>query len=261
MGKKPTIDVVVCSRSEEQAKIHRRNVLKTASTLVAYHRMENSKNQFGGICRAYSAGFQQGEADIVVFVHEDVFFLQSGWGERLWELFEQNPQMGILGVAGSSRLQADNPLWVRAGRPWIHGQVVHWLNHGEKIFQTEYSAAGEVGIQRVAVVDGLFMAVRRSSMQGLDFDSATFGGYHFYDLDLCMQMHVAGRHQVFVTSELPVCHLSGGGFDQSWKESAVQFLRKWGANLPVCLEHPQANFPGEPFDNRDLRKGDVLIPC
>lgn len=261
MGKKPTIDVVVCSKDAEQARIHRRNVLKTALVPLVYHRVENSENQFGGICRAYSAGFNQGEADIVVFVHEDVFFLQPGWGKQVLQLFDENPQMGLLGVAGSSRLQADNPLWVRAGRPWIHGRVMHWLNNGERIFSTEYSGTAENVVQRVAVVDGLFMAVRRSSMQGLGFDASTFGGYHFYDLDLCMQMHVAGLYQICVSSELSVCHMSGGGFDQSWKESAVQFLRKWGADLPVCLEHPEAKFPGEPFDNQDLRKEDVLIPC
>jgi hypothetical protein len=47
-------------------------------------------------------------------MHEDVFFMEGGWAQKLTEKFSEE-SLGLIGVAGTQYLFADNPAgWPRA---------------------------------------------------------------------------------------------------------------------------------------------------
>jgi len=243
------ISVVVCSRKPPEFDLHRRNVTKTAGSVpLEYVRIDNRDNRYG-ICAAYNEGVRSSKGEIIVFMHEDVFFMEGEWGRKLVDKFV-DPDLGLVGVAGTQYLFADNPGWVAAGRPFIHGHVIHELDGGNDYKLTVFSW-DKTDVEVVAV-DGLFFAVRREMFDTVSFDETTFDGFHFYDIDLCMQ--VRRTHRCIVTWDILVKHQSGGAFDDTWKKYAFRFINKYRSELPAsCVTAVPDREQRTGFENFDLK--------
>ena len=245
----PEISVIVCSRKDPSDTLHERNILKTAgSAAVEYLRIDNRDNRYS-LCSAYNEGVRRARGSIVVFMHEDVFFVEGDWARKLADKFA-DPNIGLVGVAGTQYLFADNPGWVAAGRPFIHGHVIHELDGGSVYNLTVFSWEKED--VDVVAVDGLFFAVRKELFPAISFDETTFDGFHFYDLDICMQ--VRKTHRCLVTWDILVKHLSGGGFDEAWKRYALRFIEKYHNDLPAsCASTIPDTAHRVGFENFNLR--------
>ena len=76
------ISVIVCSRADPAWTVHERNVAKTAGSAHEYLRIDNRSGRYG-ICAAYNKGIEQARGDILVFIHEDVFFMETNWAAVL----------------------------------------------------------------------------------------------------------------------------------------------------------------------------------
>jgi glycosyltransferase involved in cell wall biosynthesis len=225
------ISVVVCSRLNPSNDTHKSNVLNTIGTSCEYIRIDNRDNTHN-LCSAYNAGVTQATGDIIVFVHEDVFFVNKNWGVQLIRKFSDS-SVGLVGVAGTQYLFKDTPGWVAAGRPWIKGQVIHETHGKESRVLTVFSWEDQDA--DVVAVDGLFFAIRATIFSSIHFDETTFDGFHLYDLDICMQ--VQQSHRLIVTKDILVRHLSGGSFDTKWQSYAMLFLKKYSSRLPVsCVD-------------------------
>ena len=175
------------------------------------------------------------KGDPIVFVHEDVFFMEQGWGTILKKKFGEMKNLGLIGVAGTQYLFADKMSWTAAGRPFLRGRVVHELDSGNEFFMTAFSL--DKTDSEVVAVDGLFFSVRRELFNRIRFDETTFERFHFYDLDICMQIRMT--HRIIVTWDILVKHLSGGKPDQTWKDAGKKFLLKYHDQLPAsCVETP-----------------------
>jgi hypothetical protein len=243
------ISIIVCSRKDPSFDVHERNVRKTIGTVTSeYIRIDNRDNRYC-LSAAYNEGVGRASGEIVVFVHEDVYFMEGGWGEKLVEKFN-DPTIGLIGVAGTEYLFADNPGWVVAGRPYIHGHVVHELEDGKVYNLTVFSWDRED--VDVVAVDGLIFAVRKSLFGALQFDATTFDGFHFYDIDICMQ--IRRTHRCIVTWDLLVKHQSGGSFDETWKQYALRFIKKHRNALPAsCTAAVPDRSHRVDFENFDLK--------
>jgi hypothetical protein len=75
------LSVIVCSAKDPAWTVHERNISKTIGTSFEYCRIDN-RGKTTGICAAYNKGVNRAAGDILVFVHEDVFFSRTGVGER-----------------------------------------------------------------------------------------------------------------------------------------------------------------------------------
>jgi GT2 family glycosyltransferase len=243
----PKITVVTCSRREPEWQVHYDNIRRTCGVDVEYLRVDNRTNKYS-LSGAYGLGVQQARGEIIVFVHEDVFFVEPGWGLRLLARFEANPKCVGLGPAGASVLRPEMPSWVSVGRPWIHGKVLHVFPDGVKNLcvygDSEHPA-------RVVALDGLCMAFRKSLFDHVYWDSRHFDGFHFYDMDICAQAVEYG--ELWVTEDLVVAHHSGGKFDQIWWQYAERFTIKHLDRLPLLA--PGVDWDGQVgprFDSVDL---------
>lgn len=241
------LSIIVCSRLSDSDTMHERNVRKTIGLAeYEYIKIDNRDNRYS-ITAAYNEGVRRSKGNVLVFMHQDVFFVEGGWGNKLLAKFD-DVNIGLIGVAGTDYLAADNPAWVSPGRPFIHGQVIHELDKGNKYHLTVFS--WDKTDVPVVAVDGLFFAVRADLFAKVSFDEATFDGFHFYDIDLCMQ--VREHAECRVTRDILVKHLSGGSFDATWKMYAQRFIAKYAGRLPVsCVNSvpdPQKRIPFENFD-------------
>lgn len=243
------ISLITCSRNEPSWDLHQRNILKTAGTDdIQYIRIDNRDNRYS-LCSAYNEGIKRAEGDILVFMHEDAFLAEGGWAEKLVKKFKDQ-SIGLVGVAGTQYLFADNPAWVTAGRPFIKGQVIHELDKGAKYFLTVFDWQREDA--DVVAVDGLFFAIRKSLFDQIHFDDITFNGFHLYDMDICMQ--VLKTHRLIVTTDILVKHFSGGSFDEIWKTYAFRFIQKYRSVLPVsCVSNIPDISRNVSFENIDLK--------
>jgi hypothetical protein len=66
------------------------------------------------------------------------------------------------------------------------------------------------------------------AVEEVAFDSATFDGFHLYDIDFSDRAHLAG-FRVSVTHDIVIAHKSAGNFDETWKICANRFLAKFPA--------------------------------
>lgn len=242
------ISIIVCSRLDPLNDLHERNISKTIGAEFEYIRINNQNNTYN-LCSAYNEGVRRSTGETIVFIHEDVFFMEGGWGEKLRGKFS-DPSIGLVGVAGTQYLFSDTPGWVAAGRPFIKGQVVHETNNGSTYNLTVFS--WENIDTEVVAVDGLFFAIRRSLFETIKFDDQTFDGFHLYDLDICMQ--IRHTHRLMVTKDILLKHQSGGSFNDQWQTYALRFLNKYKDELPAsCVSTIPDKAHRVPFENFDLK--------
>ncbi len=226
------ISVIVCSNKDLSYTIHSNHITKSIGCRHEYLRIDNTQNSFG-ICAAYNIGVKKATGDIIVFVHEDVFFVTQNWGIILEKKFSDDNAIGCIGVAGTQYLFQDNPFWVSAGRPFIKGKVIHETPEENRCILTVFSE--EETDSDVIAVDGLFFAVRKKLFETIRFDEQTFTRFHFYDLDICMQ--IRKTHSIRVTTDILVKHFSGGTFKENWKSYGDKFIEKYRNDLPAsCAE-------------------------
>jgi hypothetical protein len=238
------ISIVVCSRLGPYSDLHERHVHRTVGTDHEYVRINNADN-IHSLCSAYNEGVRRSQGNILVFVHEDVFFMELDWGPVLEVKFANDPGLGLIGVAGTQYLASHHPAWLTAGQPFIRGHVVHETAGGENYHMAVFSP--DKTDAQVVAVDGLFFAVRADLFKHIRFDEQTFDGFHFYDLDICMQINKS--HKLIVTWDILVKHLSEGTCDQAWQEAGQRFLSKYQDDLPVsCVDAvPQFDRPVGPI--------------
>jgi Glycosyltransferase like family len=252
------ISVIVCSIQEPSWTLHERNVGRTIGVAHEYLRVDNRRKQ-SGICAAYNSGVAQSKGDILVFVHEDAFFMLPGWGQALEQKFAADPALGLVGVAGTQYLGSESMSWGCAGQPYIKGRVVHELEGGREFFMSVFSL--NKSDAEVVAVDGLFFAVRRTLFDRIRFDEALFDAYHFYDLDLCMQ--VRRTHRLIVTWDILLQHRSAGNANDLWRTYGRRFLDKYKNELPATCAPVVPDFtkelqPGIKYDLRGKMSPDII---
>jgi GT2 family glycosyltransferase len=245
----PRISVVVCSCLPVEDNRHSRNIARTIGCEYEYIRIDNT-NGYLGISAAYNQGAKQAKGELIVFVHEDVFFMEPGWGSTLLQKLGADPELGLIGVAGTQYLSGHSAFWPQAGRPFIRGRVIHEIEASDKFFMTIYHR--EMADAEVVAVDGLFMAIRASLFEHIQFDAHTFDRFDLYDMDICMQ--IGRTHKLLVTWDILLKHRSDGRYKDCWREYADLFLEKYRSELPrSCVaEVPPINNP-DTFECYDLK--------
>lgn len=221
------ISVITCAKNPIAQSIQERNVQKTVGTEYEYLLIDGGNNV--SLAAAYNHGVTLAHGDIIVFIPEDVYFMKMNWGRMLEAKFLNDPWLGVVGVAGTQYMYSDKSSLTAAGRPFIKGRVVHHLQNGD-FFAVVYSP--ENGDFEVVACDGVFMAVKQQLFQNIAFDSTSFNGQYFFDIDFCMQARHTNR--VIITTDIVVKRRSQPVFDKVWQEYGNLFLHKWAGELPAA---------------------------
>lgn len=161
--------------------------------------------------------------DLLVFVHDDVWFDDYTIGDRLLAALET---WDVVGVAGNRRRLAGQPAWIFASDrydvdlPHLSGAIAHdEPGRGPVSYYGKAPAACEL-------LDGVMIAARRSRLRsaGVRFDPRF--RFHFYDLDLCR----SARSRGLALGTWPICltHASRGAYDTpAWRSARAVYRDKW----------------------------------
>ncbi|MDR0307563.1 MAG: glycosyltransferase family protein [Chitinispirillales bacterium] len=222
------ITVIISAKNPIPESTLERNIKKTIGSPLELFMINNAGGE-NSLAAVYNFGASRSRGDILVFMHDDAFFMNENWGPVLESLFAQDPSLGIIGVAGSQYLFNDHCSWTAPGRPFIKGRMIHDLQNGD-FFATMYSPHKETA--QVVVCSGVFFAVRRELLTQFGFDEKTFDSFYFHDLDFCM--HARRRWKIIVTGDIVVKHRSTGTYGKEWQRYGQLFLQKWARELPAA---------------------------
>ena len=249
------MSIIVCSRNPELLEKLRKNVQATIG-LQEYEFLpiDNHSNQYS-LSAAYNIAAEKARHPYLCFVHEDIQFLTRNWGQQLIEKLNQQ-DIGAIGVAGSTLLP-ETGLWASSMQPFVQGKIVHKFPDHEQI--EIFSMMHED--TEVVVLDGVCIATTKEICRENPFDTSTFDGFHFYDIDFCIRL--AQKYKLLVTNIL-LQHASGGGYNEAWQRYQQRFLEKHRFLLPFTklpsLPASEGPWKTLPYNSK-LRYPKVLVGC
>ena len=169
--------------------------------------------------------------NIILFMHDDVDILTVNFGRKILDLFKNNSEYGIIGVAGSKQFD-ENAMWWTYDKKY--GQVIHCKEDERRSWLTSFSEDLDGKIEDVLIVDGLFFAVDPTKLKsGFNVKLPDFD---FYDVTFCIDNVIDGV-KVGVTSDIRVCHHSMGNMRKTWYQNR-EILNHllYGKYYPIDLD-------------------------
>ena len=133
----------------------------------------------GSMCAGYEQGRQISNAKYKIYLHQDVLIIRRNLVEEILNLF-QDPQVGMIGLAGCETLPASAVWWDGEG---VHNKVAHSLGPGHIDLLD-----GIVPCCQVEAADGVFLATQYD----IPWRADIFQGWHFYDISLCQEYRRRG---------------------------------------------------------------------
>jgi GT2 family glycosyltransferase len=231
----PTVDVIeiVSATRMSEAEFWQtsalgqsiRRIAEEDSRLRAYISFENRR----GLPEIYNAHINASSGDpIQVFMHDDVWITDYFFADRLVEAFNT---YDVVGVAGNRRILPNQPSWICADETMKWDEKSN-LSGGVSHGQDPFGAVSIFGTTpaECELLDGVFLAARRSSLvkSKVQFDPRF--DFHFYDLDFCRTARKNGLR----LGTWPICltHQGTGvmGFSNPhWTEIYRAYKEKWGS--------------------------------
>ena len=194
------------------------------------------ENNRAGLSHCYNRVLDElaGRDEIIVFVHADVRLEDVYFREKIQSAVG-NLQFGIVGLAGAASfslaLERNVTMWHLAPKETLSGAVQQPSTESPAI--RRWAVYGPTP-RRCVVVDGLFMAVDLPRIGRLRFDEQF--GFHFYDLDFCLNAHAAGIP--LGTTNIHVFHQSEGGTSVAFFTEQKRFRAKWTERIKEPVTCP-----------------------
>ena len=224
------ISIIICSRHKDISRELYQNINDTIGVDYEVIVIDNSKNEYS-ICSAYNEGVRRAKYPYLCFMHEDIRYRTSGWGTKVLNHLSDD-RIGIIGNFGGHYIPNFFPV-VYVDGPisgnFIQGQRVNgrYITH-----QVQYDNFSKGLPIETAVVDGMWLCVRKDLFGQIRWDEKTFAGFHCYDIDICMQSHAIGK-QVRVVFDVLLEHQSPGNIDMKFYEQLRLWYDKWETSLPI----------------------------
>jgi GT2 family glycosyltransferase len=220
---------IICATRETEERFAAHTPLGRSLGLLPYPFVEqrvftaNSR----GLPELYNRALREAERDpaILVFVHDDVQFMDYFWPNHIVEALRS---FDVVGLAGNKRRLPAQPAWrfsdaqlTREPREHLSGIVAHGVE-----WPPRYVSYYGPPHQQVLLMDGLLIACASATLlnHGITFDERF--DFDFYDLDFCRQAELKGLR--LGTWSISVLHASDGKFGSAaWRASYAAYLDKW----------------------------------
>ena len=234
------ISIVYCTReSKPEHAEHLRKVCGNPKVEIIEY-----INKGEGLTKFYQKALDEAKNDIIVFCHDDILLETKQIEKKITKLFANNPEYGIIGVAGTKYLPESGRWWENP--KLMYGKVKH--THEGKSWLSSYSNDLGNDVTEAVIVDGVFFSVHRERLKkGFNPDVK---GFHFYDVDFCLRNYIEGV-KVGVHTNIRVNHMSIGQTNEEWEENRKVFVERYKEHLPVKIDRT--------FEGKEQLK--ILIGC
>lgn len=222
------ISIIICSRNERLDPKLVSNINSTIGVPFEIIAVDNSANNLT-IFEAYNNGISKSSGSILCFMHDDVLYHTQNWGDKVYTYFE-NERTGAIGIAGSPYVPQMLGSWW--GGNLVNQQLLDTKSENPTL-QTKSVSGNIQDKSEVMVLDGVWICIKKSLFETICFDNSTFNDYHFYDIDICLQIHQM-NFKIFVVYDILIEHLSSGKLNSQWIINANKFNEKWKRKLPLA---------------------------
>jgi len=172
-----------------------------------------------GIAKACNTGAGAAQYDVLCFMHNDVVVFKDNWTTEIQSFNSTTANTGVVGLYGAKTLRREGSF---RGRTIVHAK--------------KDRPAMNTPFEKVAVVDGLLMAMKKSVFEKIGGFCEDFP-VHFYDKDISLRA-VRGGFDNYVLN-IPFEHATGTTREQIIKDDAVRenarekFVEIWSGFLPA----------------------------
>ena len=219
------LSLIICSRTPRLSSELEKNIAETIGCEYELVIIDNSKNSYS-IFSAYNEGVKRAQGSVLCFMHDDILYKTKDWG-IIVEHILKDESIGIVGVIGSYVMTKDYGYWDMMD-PFVTGYVPC----GDLPENNSNLCFDEKSSNEVAIVDGMWFCMPKKIFSKVSFDVTTYHGYHFYDMDICMQSLMAGYKNV-VIRDCIIQHNCHPNMDIHFAENMNVFFNKWNSKLPV----------------------------
>lgn len=220
------LSIIISSYQPEFYSALKKNIAETIG--IPYEIIKIDNPNLMGICEAYNKGASLSKYDYLLFVHEDVIFHTNNWGGVIVDIFNEDENVGLIGVAGSKvKTKAPSGWW---SCPENY-KVINILQHvNSKVEKWDFGENEKV--TEVAAIDGVFMITKKTA--DLYFDER-LKGFHNYDLFLSTFIK-RKNEKIVVTKDILIEHFSNGNVNFDWFKKALTFYKLYKKNLPLYVD-------------------------
>lgn len=181
--------------------------------------------------KSMTAGYQKAmeasRAKYKIYLHQDVFVINKNIISSLLSIFQADPHVGMIGLAGTANLPHERPIWWNSSLPSLFGTCYTVLSDNKIVRNYYGEVPGGLGSYvHAAAVDGLFMATQYD----LPWRTDLFHGWHFYDISQSREFINAGYKVVIPYQHEPwVIHdcRKGTSMNASYYENMDIFKRNY----------------------------------
>ena len=230
------ISIIICSVNELELAGAMESI---EGTIGVEHELivVNNLGQTKGIGEVYNLAVKRAKYDTVCFMHEDIVMIAPNWGFKVLEIFDNNPRLGLLGIAGGGYKSLSPSSWYNYHLQQNGGfycSLAQGFKHSGKPDTLDYRNPRNEPLSKVACIDGCWFCTKKSVLSRYSFDDKLLNGFHGYDLDFSIA--VGQEYDVAVTFEILLKHLSEGNFNQKWLTEILKMHKKWASVLPVNVD-------------------------
>ena len=214
----------ICTRSKELSEVTSKLVSYLSRAAVDVKLIINQDSIFSGYQKALEVTNPDDE-DTIIMCHDDIEFLDPPEVFTGNLLATQIPEIGFIGVAGTTHLKEDAVWWNKD--MWKAGKHRGFIKHIDKItenpYDTNYGPPGQV-----VVLDGVFLAAKAKVLRkvGLEKPSYFEGDWDFYDIHYTSK----ALKKKYINHVVPISliHHSSGDVNgrDSWHKNREAFIKK-----------------------------------
>lgn len=224
------ISVVICSVRNDLATQIKANIENSIGVPWQDIIIDNSIPG-RGINQVYNEGVRRANYEIICFVHEDVAFRTTNWGKLLVSYFQNDPGLGMVGIAGAIYKSKTPSGWMTGVEEFDRYSILHKDPYGLET-KMHFDQAPAAALKNVAVLDGVLLCSRKTILSKISFDEIRFPGFHLYDIDISFR--VGEQYKVAVSFEIDLVHFTeGGNFGNDWLSHTLKWHRLMKERLPV----------------------------
>lgn len=152
------------------------------------------------MCSGYNRAMSATDAKFKVYLHQDVLIVNRNFIVDMLELFQKNPDVGMIGMVGNSSLTWGGGVWSDGSDETSHRVGTVYM---DLIYKNSVAVFDEIEAeyQEVIVVDGLLIATQYD----IPWREDLFGGWDLYDCSQSIEFWKAGYKVVVPHMDQPWC--------------------------------------------------------
>mgnify|MGYP000763835868 FL=1 len=167
-----------------------------------------------GMAADYNAAMEYSNARYKIYIHHDTFIIDIHILSKLINVFNNNPDVGLIGNSGTTRM-TDDGIW------WSSDYYFYRINiYQDNLLNVARCTPSHTDgtIDDAAAIDGIFMA----TCTDIYWREDLFDNWHFYDISQTYEFRKHGLRTVFLNdTDITLLH------ELSTKPSPVDYYEKY----------------------------------